>query len=179
MSDNFSSVGSASTSKSYNELSPPKVIQESEKVMKKLKGLNGDDIFTLFSMLETISEEIQNTKQSDLDTLWERVEKKLYNGKTLKTTSGTDKEKLNTLIGTFFLGLQEVDATNNIESVRAFGTMFNDLRFFAEKRFIFNYEGRDRLATKRVLNLTDTFLGRVNKRYNSLVDQELMPGPKL
>lgn len=179
MSDNFGSVGVPSTSLSYNELSPPKVIQESEKVLKKLKSVNGDDPFTLFTILESISSEIQKSKQSDLDTLWKRVEKELYNSKPLKTSSGTDKEKLNTLLGTFFLGLQELDTTNNVESIRAFGSMFNELRFFTERRFVGNFEGRERLAAQRVLNLTDTFLTRVNKRFNGLIDQGYIQAAKL
>lgn len=175
----FSSIGATSTPLTFQELSVPKIFDESEAVLDKLKGVNGSDIGSVYSLLASVSTEIQATKRSDLSGLWERVEKKLYNNKEIKSNAETDVEKLNTLLGMFFTGLKEIDKTNNVELTRSFSSMFSDLKFFVEKRFVSNYTGKDRLQTSRSLNITQNFLTRVVKRYDTDIENELLPGPKI
>jgi hypothetical protein len=179
MGFSFGTVGTPTTKKNYLDFLRPAAMVNASAIFKKLQSENGSDIFDALSIASLVADTIFATKGSELDKLWENIEKTLNNRKTLKVAAETPAGKLNTAIGLIYSAIEVIDTGDNINFVRSISGTFNQLRNHIDSRFTGKLEGVEQRTLQRSLDTVGAFLERIIKRFNSRVESGEIEGQEI
>lgn len=180
MSDIVSIGNKNSTKKSFLDNSRPLPMISSDQVYKKISLLKGGSVEDTLETANSLLSVIKNSRSFNLDQIWKSLEKKIYGGKSLSTTSKTDIAKFQTAFGLFYNMLETIDTqSTNSYSLVEYQNLYLAAQNHVTRRILPGQTGKDLRNLERTLETINQRLSKVKDRFNALIDAGEMSGPKL
>ncbi|MFT4553388.1 MAG: hypothetical protein ACI9S8_002026 [Chlamydiales bacterium] len=170
MSFGFGTVGAPTTKKNYLDFLRPAAMVDASAIFKKIQSISGADPIDALNIAATVSDSITSTKGSEIDQIWDKIEKTLYRRKTLKVNAKTPEGKLNTALGLIYSSIESIDSGNNINFLRSVSNMVNGVKNHINSRFLGKFEGSSRRTLQRSMDTIDGYLKRVIVRFNDRIE---------
>lgn len=174
-----SSIGKSATPKNYNDFLKPAAMKQAASVYKKIQLVKGSDALGAVLIAQDLHAQILQTKSSNLEDLWPRIEKVLNRRKPLKTNAKDAQEELIMTLGLVYNAMETADKSNQIRMVDEINTYYLDIKRHVNSRFIDKVQGMEKRILQRSLDTLDSFFGRVVKRFNQRVKDKEIAGPEI
>ena len=180
MTIHFDTVGDATTAKNYLDFARPKVMDNADSIFNKLALRHGGKPMEVITFMSDVTEQLMSVNYDSIDDFWGKMEKKLYGDNTLSVNASTDVGKYSTGVSLFYNALNVVDSSSETTyDLSSLKDLYYGVRDYISRRILGHQEGTDKRVLQRVLNTIDARFDKVSKRFNKLVDDGQMHGPRL
>lgn len=125
---------------------------------------------------------ILDTRSSDIEKIWEKIEKGLYNGKELLPKSKNPWDQFATTLGMIHSVVEHMHQESSISSLQGFRELtmlYGKAKSHIHHRLIDDGEERDQQIMTRVLNTLDKQFTAASKSFNEKIQNQELPGPPL
>lgn len=173
-------TGKNTTPKKYLDLSRPQTMVQADKIYNKIKTKFDDNSIETLDLTRRLNDVLNDNKYADLDTLWEDIEKELYDKKSLGVPAKTNSKKLQTAFALFYNALNDLDknASSTLE-INSFRSIFTKAKQHLETHFLGRETGSDKRMLERVIKTTESRLTEVVERYNEMASKGKIAGPEI
>ncbi len=169
---------SGGTPKGFLDSSRPRQMEDADKVFQLFVLRNGDDPMEAMDIALKLATAITETKGFELDTLWEKIEKKLNGSRSLAVRSKTDGGKAQTAYGVFYSLLDTIDqkATSTAE-LQVVKDLFSSVELHVANKWHENVTPQEKRVLQRIAKTTNNRLADMKERFNTLVEEGMLGGP--
>jgi hypothetical protein len=167
------------TPKNFQDFLRPAAMDDAEKIFKKIQLNEGGGAAGALNIAGSVSQQMLSLKGSEIDQLWERIEKTLNGRKPLKVEAATDVGRVNTALGLLYASMEVVDKGDSIRNVQSMMNIYSQTRIHVQSRFLEKQKGVDKRTLQRSLDTLDSFFNRVAKRFNKRLEKEEIGGNEI
>jgi hypothetical protein len=173
-------VKSGTTQKNYMDFLRPAALSDARNIFKKLHLKEGGSSSDALYIASDAANALMSLKGSEIDQVWDRVERALNDGNDIKVKGKSDFDKLNTALGLFYSALEVIDAKDDYtDNVRSLRSIYSKVRGQVFSRFQGRAEGKDKRNLQRTLDTIDSLFDRVTTSFNQRIAEGKAGGKEL
>ncbi len=175
-----STISGGGTPKSFLDAQRPLVMTDADQIFKLVAFANGSSSGETLGIVSTLSQIMQETKGTDFEDVWGKVESRLNRRQSLPVKAKTDEAKVNTALSLFYSALNQLDQVAvSTDEIQAFKSLFDETFLHVSNRFLGKMDGVDQRNLLRVTKTIEGRLGDVIERFNEMVDEGVALGNKI
>jgi hypothetical protein len=164
----------------YLDNSRPLMMSYADETFEKLTNKHGNSPEELITIMTSISASIGSTKGFELDQLWDKIQKKLYNDRTLTTKGKTDANKAQIAAGFFYTALNQIDMqSKDTQAYATLKSLYTGVKDHIENKFLSTFESKDQRVMLRIFDTIDNRFTKIAERMNTSIENGEMSGPKI
>lgn len=152
-------------------------MEEADQMFRKLVPTSSTD--DLIDFAASISSIIKESKNTNLDQFWSKIENKLNRRKPLNTRQTTDIGKLEVGFSMLYSAVNEIDKTTDLTGdVETFIAYYRSARNHIQSKFIPNRTGKERNTLERMIKITDNRVNKIAENFNKRLDKGTAAGAR-
>lgn len=168
------------TPKVYLDNSRPLMMSYADDTFEKLTNKHGNSPKELIDLMTVVTGTITGTKGQELDELWDRIQKALYDDRPLSTKGKTDPNKAEIAAGFFYNALNLIDMqSKDTIAYTQLKSLYEDTKKHMENKFMSTFDSKDQRVMARIFDTIDNRFQAIGERMNTSIENGEMSGPKL
>jgi hypothetical protein len=164
----------------FSDNSRPLAMVDADNIFKRLQLKYGDTTSDALQIVDDVVSVLENTKASEVDQLWERLEKKLNDGRPISTKAKTDNAKATTAFSLIYSALTVIDSKAvSTAELSAISDMFFDVDLKFSSKIVSKMEGTEKRTGLRASDTIRKRIDAMTERFNELVEAGELAGQPL
>lgn len=170
-------ISTDATKKEFLDFTRPLFMEEADQQLSKLVPTRTTS--DLLEFVADMSAIIRDSKNTNLDKFWEKVEKKLNRRQPLDTRQTTDIGKLQVGFSMLYSAANQLDkSTDSARDIESFIGFYRAARDHILSKFVPNRTGKERNTLERMVKVSDNRVNKIADNFNKRLDKGTAQGSR-